>query len=272
MKNNRYEIQTVRLHDGHEMKVTVFGSGKRSFVIIPGMSLTPVWKTAGAMAALYAGFTERYRFFIFDRKENFGPDYTVEKMAEDTAEAMGMCGIEKAFVYGASQGGMIALSLALDFPDMVSAAAIASSASRNNDVSKETLLRWKELAEKGNIMELARNSFCKVYSEAVQKRALDAYTRLAGTYTPEMCEPFGILADACLKFDRYDDLGRIECPLFVTGGGRDMIFGASSSLEIAEKSGGMCYIYEDGPHAVYDEKSDFVGRIVSFFDGVPQHS
>lgn len=266
MKKNDFEIRTVRLHDGHDMKVTVFGSGKKNLVIIPGMSLTPVWRTAGAVVAMYSKCSDRYRIFVFDRKEGFGPGYSVEKMAADTAEAMKLSGIESACIFGASQGGMIALSLAIDFPDMVSSIAVASSASRNNAAARETFIRWKELAESGDIMELALNSFRKVYSDAVQERTIDVFTRLAGTYTADMCVPFGILADACLNYDRYGELGKIRCPVYVTGGEEDRIFGSGPSLEIAEKTDGECFIYGDGSHAVYDEKPDFVGRVISFFD------
>ena len=94
----------------------VFGHGEKSFVILPGLSMHSVMGAADAIAEAYKDFCEEYTVYVFDRAKNIHDGYTVRNMAEDTAKAMRRLNIEKADVFGASQGGMIAMYLAIDHP------------------------------------------------------------------------------------------------------------------------------------------------------------
>jgi len=53
-----------------------------------------------------------YRVYVFDRRKDMPAGYTVRRMAEDTLAVMRSLGIFRADLFGASQGGMIALAMA----------------------------------------------------------------------------------------------------------------------------------------------------------------
>ena len=75
---------------------------------------------ADAIAKQYRRFHEDYIVYVFDRKRDFDDGYSVEDMAEDTAEAMKRLGLKDACVMGCSQGGMMAQVLAAKHPELVS--------------------------------------------------------------------------------------------------------------------------------------------------------
>lgn len=61
-------------------------------------------------------------------------------MMEDTAELIRKLGLEKPFVYGLSDGGVIALLLASNYPDLVSGIAV-SGANLRPDGVKEKIMK-----------------------------------------------------------------------------------------------------------------------------------
>ena len=101
------QIETVR-KETFEMQFFRFGSGPRTYVILPGLSVQSVMASAEAVAQAYASFAEEYTIYVFDRRAALPPVYTVRDMARDTAEAMLALGLHDIYLFGASQGGMMA--------------------------------------------------------------------------------------------------------------------------------------------------------------------
>ena len=116
--------------NGIEMDYCVFGKGRRNFVILPGLSVKSVMLSAQAVEDAYKVFADEYRVWLFDRRRNMPETYSISEMAEDTAVVMEYLGLEGAYVFGASQGGMIAQVLAMEHPELVRKLVIGSSAAR----------------------------------------------------------------------------------------------------------------------------------------------
>lgn len=73
-----------------------------------------------------------------------------------------------------------------------------------------------------------------------------------------------ILAKSCLTCNAYDELNKIQCPVFVIGGKRDKVVSADASEEIAEKLGCEIFMYDHLGHAAYEEAKDFNQRVYNF--------
>ncbi len=250
-----------------KMDYIKFGKGKKNFVIIPGLSIHSIMGSASAIEEAYSSFTNKYTIYVFDRAKNIKDGYSIRDMAKDTAAAMRELNIDNAFIFGASQGGMIAQYIAIDYPKLVNKLILGSTLSKPNETSKSVVNEWITLAEKRDENALLDSFVNKVYSpttvETYGKSVIEANKGI----TEEEYERFIILAKACETFNSYDELSKIQCPVLVIGCEGDKVLTADGSKEIADRLGCEIYLYSDiYGHGVYDEASDYKEKCICFFE------
>ena len=112
-------IETVKT-DTFTMDYLCFGHGRDPLVILPGLSVQSVMGLGDLIAEAYQTLTEDYTVYLFDRRKDLPAVYPIREMARDTAEAIRSLGLSKVALFGASQGGMIAMALAAEHPELVS--------------------------------------------------------------------------------------------------------------------------------------------------------
>ncbi len=256
---------TVELKTGRMLYLS-FGVGKKTLVMIPGLRTSSLEGTAFFAAWYYRLFAKEYTVYLFDRKDPVPEGCTIHDLAEDTAEAMTRLGLSNAYIYGASQGGMIAQDLAIHHPDLVKKLALAVTLSRNNDTVQKVIHSWIELIQRGALAEMAMDYMYKGCSEAYLKKYRLFVPMAAKLQKTMPKDRLLILTKACLTCDVYDQLDQIKCPVLVLGGGKDQIVTGEASLEIARKLGCEYYIYDDLSHEAYNEAKDFNQRIFAFFE------
>ena len=243
----------------------VFGKGEKTLVMLPGLRLSDIKGGAKAAAWYYRMFAREYTVYMLDRKHPVQAGCTIHDLAEDTAEAIEKLGLREVYLFGASQGGMIAQDLAIHHPDLVKKLVLAVTLSRVNDTVKGVIEQWLTLAEEQGLSAVAADYLQKGYSERYIRR----YGRLlplAVRWQRTMpVERFRILAKAALTCDTYDELDRIRCPVLVLGGGQDRVVTGAASREMAEKLRCPCHIYDELGHEAYNEAKDFNRRVYDFF-------
>ena len=257
-------VKTVSA-DQVEMDYVVFGSGAKSFVIIPGLSIHSVMGSADAIAAAYQSFTDAYTVYVFDRPKNIQTNYSIRDLAEDTAVAMKALGIEKADIFGASQGGMIAQYLAIDHPELVHAMILGSTLCTYNDTFLSVLDEWVSLAEAKDETALLESFADHVYSKATLDAYRDYLISSNRGITDEEYARFIILAEACERFDCTDEIHNITCPVLVLGSQGDQVTTASGAQDLAARLECELFLYPDTyGHSVYDEAADYKDRCLQF--------
>lgn len=261
---SKFEISTVKCNS-FEMDYIKFGSGEKTFVIIPGLSLRSILFSAGTIASAYSSFTDKYTVYVFDRKKEISEGYSIRNMATDTAEALKQLNIKNACILGTSQGGMISQYIAILYPDLVDKLVLGSTLSRQNETSRNVISTWVQYAQKGNVIKLNRSIFNYVYSEEYLEKYSRAFELIETDGNQKELDRFVILAKACLTFDAYNELESIKCPVLVIGDYNDKVVTGEASLEIAEKLNCQIYMYQDYSHAVYDEAPDYKEKILDFF-------
>ena len=257
-------VQTVKAKD-FEMDYVRFGNGSKNFVIIPGLSVKSVMGSAAAIADAYGMFADGYTVWLFDRRKELPAVYPVKQMADDTAEAMKALGIRDAYIFGASQGGMIALEIAINYPELIKKAVLGSTAA-HVDASGGNLGEWIKKAEAEDIDGLNRSFAEMVYSEGFYQQYKDLILAAGEGTTKEDLARFVILARGTEGFDCRASLSQIRCPVLVLGAGKDRVLGVEGSREIAAALGCEIFVYENYGHAVYDEAPDYKERIMNFFE------
>ncbi len=249
-----------------EMDYCRFGSGKRNLVILPGMSIKPVVPMADAIAQAYDIFTKDYTVVLFDRKKDMEYGYSAEDMSEDTYIAMQKLGIDHASIFGVSQGGMMALALAVNHPELVEKLVPGSTLARKNEAEERCMTEWITLAEKKDAAALNRSFRETVYSEEYLKMFDAAFRAAENDVNDDEFRRTEILAQACLDFDIYDRLDKITCPVFVLGSWKDKALTGKASVELAERLQCRLFMYADYSHAVYDEAPDYKKRVLEFLN------
>ena len=249
------------------MDYIVFGNGDKNFVILPGLSVHSVTGSADAIADAYKEFSEKYTVYVFDRAKNIHKGYSVKDMAKDTAAAMKVLNIETADIFGASQGGMIAMYLAVDYPALVNKMILGSTLARPNDVFVRVIEEWLSLAEIRNEVRLLESFADNVYSEATLKAYRKMLISSNRGISDEEYRRFSILTEACRDFDCCDKLSDIKCPVLAIGSEGDRVATAEGTKEIAKALGCEMYLYDGSfGHGVYDEASDYKQRCMAFLE------
>ncbi|MBQ7699281.1 MAG: alpha/beta hydrolase [Clostridia bacterium] len=246
-------IHTVKTNELH-LQYIKFGTGDKALVILPGLSVKSVLVYEASIAAAYSVFTNDYTVYLLDRRLNLSDGYSIKDMAEDTAAVMNALGIEKACIFGVSQGGMAAQQFALDHPDLVEKLVLCSTAPK--------MISGPAFAG-GDIKEKINNFMAVLYSDGVAQAAGMKVPHIE--LSEEELKRFELLYNASDGFDVSDRLGEIKCPTLVLGSSEDKILPPEASVDIAMKIG--CELYMYGPpygHTVFDEAPDYKNRVFEF--------
>ena len=255
--------------DSFTMDCFAFGRGKRNFVILPGLSIQSVMGAAEAVEAGYASFSEDYTVYVFDRRLNLPPVYTLEDMARDTAEAIKALSLSDIYLFGASQGGMIAILVAACYPDLVRKMVLGSTSANVPEGRMGALDEWIRLAEKKDGVGLYLAFGREIYPPSVFEAYRDALAEAGKTVTHEEMDRFIILARGIRGFNAVRELDHISCPVLAIGVFEDRVLDSDDTMEIAEKldrrDDFRLYMYTGYGHAAFDTAPDYRERIMRFF-------
>ena len=265
-----YLVEKV-IADGFEMQYIKFGSGEKTLVIIPGLSIQSVVSSAALIEKQYEIFSKDFTVYLFDRRENLPEIYSVCDMAKDTAKAIKKLKLEKICLFGISQGGMISMLIAAENEGLVSKLVLASTACKANADNSKVISEWIELAEQGKTKELCLSFGENVYPKDFYEKYKSAFKLLAKTVSESDLKRFIILSKGCDGFDATKDIKNIRCSVLVIGDTEDKVLGAESLYEIEKhmksNTDFELYMYSGYAHAVYDLAPDYTQRLYNFFTG-----
>lgn len=264
------EIRTGKVRAGSFcMDHFSFGSGRKTLVILPGLSVQPITPAAQAVALAYSVFVKDFTVYLFERVSDPPAGYSVRDMARDTEKAIIQLGLDGIYLFGASQGGMMALEMAAEHKINVKKLAVASSALHTGDAAAAITESWINKALSGDAEGLYLEFGKTVYTENAFLQYKDLLSAAAKTVTREELERFAIFASAVKGYFSSANRKNINCPLFAVGSDDDAIFGADSVNAFAAEFGGNAgftsFLYRGFGHAVYDTAPDFKKRLYEFF-------
>ena len=252
------------------MEYFAFGKGEKVLVILPGLSIQSVTGATDAIAEAYHSLADRYTIDVFDRRSDIPAQYSVHDMATDTAEAFQTLGLKKVSLFGASQGGMIALVMAIEYPELVGKLVLGSSSAHVKDEQYAVLENWIRLAKAGDRTGLYLAFGREIYPPEVFEQYRDTLTAAAETVTGADLRRFIILAEGTKGFNVTDKLDRIQSPVLAIGVFEDSVLDSDATMEIAEKldvhSDFRLYMYTGFGHAAFDTAPDYRERILRFLE------
>lgn len=255
--------------DSFSMNYFRFGHGEKTMVILPGLGIQSVMGARDAVADEYRIMTEDFTVYVFDRREQLPASYSVADMARDTVEAIRALGLRDIYLFGASQGGMIALQIAIDHPELVRKMALGSTTSHLLPEHYQVLERWVDLGRKQDREGLYLAFGEVLYPPEVFAQYREAMLAAAATVTGEELSRFITLAEGTRDFNVTDQLDRIQCPVLAIGVYEDAVLDSDATMEIAEKLDHRpdfrLYMYIGYGHAAFDTAPDYREKLYRFF-------
>jgi pimeloyl-ACP methyl ester carboxylesterase len=192
-------------------------------------------------------------------------------MAEDALDLLDSLGIEKAFVFGVSMGGMIALELARIASSRIKAMLLGcTSAGGKTRVSMSPETASLLLADDGlSREEIFRKQIPLFFSEKFQAENFDVIDEYIRSQLKAPAQPrFAFLAQlkATGPFDCTDALEHIPTPSLVVTGAADVLIPAANSTYLAEHLPNSELILIPGAgHALQVECRDFLNQATHSF-------
>ena len=257
------EIQKVSAN-GAQIECFKYGAGKRTLIVLPGLAVKSVLLYKDMVADALGLFGDGFEVYVFDRRLNLPKSYSVEEMAKDYIAAFETLGLKDVAIYGISQGGMIALTLTLLRPDLVSALVLGSTSARVSEASRPVIKEWNTLAEAKNEKGLIDSFIKYVYSPAFVDQFGPMIADSLKGITDDEYRRLAILTGRMNEYDVYSRLGEIKCPTLILGGDEDAVLGQTAATELSEIKGSELYVFKGYGHAVYDENPEFKERANEF--------
>jgi len=207
----------------------IFGAGEPLLLIMgfgaPGIAWMPVLPMLAGFKCIY--FDNRG---IGNSDKPAGP-YTIPDMADDAANLLQALGLDSALVYGVSMGGMIAQELALRHPSRVRKIVLGCTTTGGPEAippEEETitslLTAMKLMATDPEqafdilLPVVHPPDFVIAHPEIKQMALMGA--AMIPPAPPEVIER---TLEGIAKFDSYDRLPQIKCPVMIVHGGRDIL-------------------------------------------------
>lgn len=251
--------------DKIEMRYYSFGHGKKIFVILPGLSFKHVTDNGPAIGEAYKQFAKEYTVYLFDRRENMPDSYDTRAIAKDTVTVMKYLGIDKADIFGTSQGGMIGQYIAIDYPQMVNKLILGSTVCRLNDYAKSLFNKWLEFATNKQIEQLIANSIDLLYSEETLKHYRDSLIKSNLDLSQEDLKRYIIMLKSALDFDSSKQVNQINCDVLAIDCKGDRIFTYEGCADLLNFIPASHHTYGvEYSHCVYDEANDYKDIMLDF--------
>ncbi len=261
------QIKTVQC-PSFSMDYFCFGCGKEPLVVLPGISALRVADAADAVAAAYRLLAEDFTVYVFERRNDMPPVYPVRDMARDTVSAIRALGLGPICLFGASQGGMMAMEIAIEHPELVRRLILGSTSARVSPEQYRLFEHWIRLAEDGQAEALFLSFAEALYPPAVFEQVREEMIVAAKAATQENLRRFAIQAEGLKGFDLTGNLHQIACPVLVIGDKEDRVLGGDASCQIAELLQGRTdcelFLYDGYGHAAYDLAPDYRERMLRF--------
>jgi pimeloyl-ACP methyl ester carboxylesterase len=171
-----------------------------------------------------APFAEHFTVYLANRRPGMPEGVTMADLARDYAESIEQDIGEPVALHGTSTGGSVALQLAIDRPDLVRRMVVAAAACRLSEHGRAVQAELARLGQEGDGRGTAALLFGEMSPAPLRRPARALGWLVGGSFAPG--DPTDMLRVIAAEdsFDAEPQLGRIEAPSLILGGGADAFY------------------------------------------------
>jgi pimeloyl-ACP methyl ester carboxylesterase len=196
--------------------------------------------------------------------------YTAALFADDTAALMDALGLDSAFVYGESMGGLIGQEFGVRHPQRARALVLGCTTfggPNSVPLSPEAASALSSVPSVDTDAELEpalRVFFSPLFLERNRDEAVRRITSYLHLRPP--ADAYARQLAACLTFDFYDRLPQIQAPTLVINGEDDALIPSENSRIMAERiPDAELVLFGNAGHFYFDELPEESAKTVTGF-------
>ena len=243
-----------------------FGKGKKTFVIIPGLSVKSVMESSDLIIDAYNIFSSEYTTYCFDRINDIPNNYSINDMANDYIEAFDALNLKDLYLFGASQGGMILMLIALKRSNLVKKMVIGSSTPIVTSEKFIEINNWINLAKNKLKKELYLSFASLIYPTDFYNKYENIIIEQSKDVTDNDLDRFIICANALKDFNVIDKLKDIKNDILFINDKTDKLLGDISYIyNDLKKDNFKVFVLDGFGHAAYDLAPNYKEIIINFF-------
>ncbi len=254
----------------HSIAYQVVGEGPRDLVFIPGfVSNVELQWEFGPMASFFGRLAEGRRLVVFDKRGTGLSDRvpvtevpSLEDRMDDVRAVMDEAGIERASLFGISEGGPLALLFAATRPERVERLVLFNSyADRFRDDIPALAEATREYWGTGGVFSMLAPS----WTDRDTRRFLARFERHSAT--PDTAAH---LVRLCDNIDVRPILHSVTAPTRIIHRREDMMFPLAKAEALARGIPGADLVVIEGrDHLVYVDQEPVLDAVVEFLDAAP---
>ena len=219
--------------------------------------------------------TKHFRVITFDNRglgrsaqDNSG--ITIKKMTDDCVELIRHLKLSSVYILGHSMGGMIALDLAIRYPEMVDKLILEATAPKLNKRNTELFYDWVLYLKSGMEKYLwFKNIFYWIFSPEFFENngMLTQAVNMAVEYPyPQSDVSFENQFNAISIYNCISEINKIQAPTLIINGEIDMLFPSSETAELFKYiTQAQTIIIPKAAHSIHMENpEDFSNNVISF--------
>jgi 3-oxoadipate enol-lactonase len=258
--------------NGQELYYEIHGDGP-SLVMVMGIGYdSSLW-----MLQQVPALSTRFQVVLLDnrdagRSSRADHPYDIADMADDVAGLLDGLGIHRTHLLGLSMGSMIGLEFALRHADRLDRLVLAGPVAAPARSTIDPISIWNWVKTNDPTGEVFGGlQFSWLFSSAFlrnQQAVQETATLLASNPNPVDSEAYDRQAQAYLRFDALDRLGRIDSPTLVIVGDQDLLTPPWVAREVAAGIPGARFeiVTGDGAsHVLPLERPDDFNQLVTSF-------
>lgn len=227
------------------------------------------------------GLAKRFRVITFDNRgvgeTRYPPGpFTVSDMAADTVGLLDALELDAAHVFGVSMGGLIAQTIALEYPGRVRKAVLGCTTHGGRHAVRASGEVMESLGKATDptvpVEEAVRTWVTIMFSRRFieeEPARLDDFVRFSIRNWPSPEGSAGQIG-ALSVFNVRRRLGEIRCPVLTVTGSEDRMMPPENARRLAEGiPGARHYVVQGAGHGFFFERPEEVNRVlIEFFGGL----